>query len=154
MLTYGKLLWTLLKEKDNTSPATNPEIYNDGLPARYTGVIVAQSCQNSQPLFDWIKALAKRWNPCLALLQWPKTWDWIGHGSRGNPSTVVRSKEHSEKMTCYRHSAAPTDQCLSHHQRSFILYPGCLLDKTFLGLLPLKPSQTPLPCSWITYEKF
>lgn len=63
MLTYWKLLWTLLEEKDKHQPITNPEIYNDGLPARYTGAIVARSHQSNQPLSDWIKGPHQEMKP-------------------------------------------------------------------------------------------
>lgn len=43
--------------------ATNSEIYNDSLPARYTGAIVARSHQSNQPLSDWIKGPHQEMEP-------------------------------------------------------------------------------------------
>lgn len=39
------------------------------------------------------------WNPWLTLLPWPRIWDEVGHGLRGNPNIVTLLKEHNNITT-------------------------------------------------------
>lgn len=60
-----------------------------------------------------------RWNPCLALLRWPRTQYQIGQGPRGNLNTATQLKEHGNEMTPHDFLAhSQSNVLLIHHQRS------------------------------------
>jgi hypothetical protein len=52
-----------------------------------------------------------RWDPCLTLSEWPRTWALIGNGPKGKPIVLV--KEHSNKMIS-------NDFCCTHRSASHL----------------------------------
>lgn len=44
------------------------------------------------------KAHSMKWTPCLILVEWPRTWDWIDHGPHKKLDTIVLLKEHNKMI--------------------------------------------------------
>jgi hypothetical protein len=78
------------QRKVNTNLGTNPLILNGDLPAWHIGDTKFVEVTNHSLI--GLKVPFMRWNPCLTLLRWSRTWHCLGHEPRGKLNTIVLLK--------------------------------------------------------------
>lgn len=90
------LYWREEKNDDQYCTATDPATYNSDLPTRNTGTNIMEVTDQS---LIRLKVHSMKWNPYLAVLKWPRSWEQINHRPRRKPTISILLKDHSNETT-------------------------------------------------------